>query len=101
MSRNRSLIIVGIAIALVVAGASAWLASGEPDGLERVAEDHAFIDRAQDPGYQLLPDYTVPGIEDERLSTVLAGAIGVLAVAAIALGAGALLRRRRAGSGSA
>lgn len=96
MGRNRRLLIAGLAIALVVAVSSAWLASGDPDGLERVAEDHEFVDTAQDPGYEVLSDYTVPGVEDERWSTALAGVIGVAVVAALSLGAGILLRRRSA-----
>ncbi len=96
MGRSQGLIVVGVVIALVVAASSAWLASGDPDGLERVAEDHEFIDTARDPGYEILPDYTVPGVEHEELSTVLAGAIGVAVAGAIGLGAGWLLRQRRA-----
>lgn len=98
MGRNRGLILIGVAIALLVAVSSAWLASGDPDGLERVAEDQDFIDTAQDPGYEVLPDYTIPGVEDERLSTAIAGIIGVAVVGALALGAGMLLRRRDSGT---
>ncbi|MDO9444734.1 MAG: PDGLE domain-containing protein [Dehalococcoidia bacterium] len=100
MGRNRSLILIGAAIAVVVAVSSAWLASGDPDGLERVAEDHEFTDTAKDPGYEILPDYTIPGVENERLSTALAGIVGVAVVGALSLGAGMLLRRRSAGAQS-
>jgi hypothetical protein len=100
MRRHRGLILTGLAIALLVVGAATWFASAEPDGLERVAEDQAFAGRAQDPGYEVLPDYTVPGIEDERLSTLLAGAAGVVIVALLAIAAGALLRRRSASRGA-
>ncbi|MDP2327776.1 MAG: PDGLE domain-containing protein [Dehalococcoidia bacterium] len=100
MGRNRSLILVGVAIAVVVAVSSAWLASGDPDGLERVAEDHEFIDTAKDPGYEILRDYTIPGVENERLSTALAGIVGIAVVGAIGLGAGVLLRRRDTGTAS-
>lgn len=92
--RSRALIVAGLAIALVVAVSSSWLASSEPDGLERVAQDERFIDKAQEPGYEILPDYSVPGV-DGVLSTALAGVIGVAAVAALTLGAGYLLRARR------
>jgi len=98
MGRYRNLILVGVAIAVVVAVSSAWLASSHPDGLERVAEDHEFIDTAKGPGYEILPDYTIPGVENERLSTALAGIVGVAVVGALALGAGMLLRRRGGGT---
>lgn len=100
MGRYRNLILVGVAIAVVVAVSSAWLASSHPDGLERVAEDHEFIDTAEGPGYEILPDYTIPGVENERLSTALAGIVGIAVVGAIGLGAGMLLRRRDTGTPS-
>jgi hypothetical protein len=91
--RNATaLLLVGVGIALVITLFSPW-ASGSPDGLERVAEDHEFIDRAEDPGFEIIPDYTFPGIENERVATVVAGVVGVLAVAALLVGAGMLLTR--------
>ncbi|GMU39719.1 MAG: hypothetical protein AMXMBFR23_05850 [Chloroflexota bacterium] len=99
MTRTRSMIVAGLAIALVVAVSSAWLASGDPDGLERVAEDQEFIHTAKDPGYEILPDYTIPGVENEQISTALAGVVGVLIVGGLTYGAGVLLRRRRAPTG--
>ena len=92
--RNLALLAGGIALALLVVFALAPNASAQPDGLERVAEDEGFAEQAQDARISLLPDYTIPGVEDETLSTVLAGVTGVLAVAAIALLAGWALRAR-------
>jgi len=103
MTRNRylGLLLAGIALALVVVLFSP-LASGHPDGLERVAEDKGFIEHAKDAPYEILPDYTIPGIEDERVTTILAGAVGVLVVAAFTYGVGLMLRRRdRVSSGDA
>ncbi|MEI6666214.1 MAG: PDGLE domain-containing protein [Chloroflexota bacterium] len=95
MSTTRRLILGGLLIAIVIAASSAFIASGSPDGLERVAQDHGFLDRAQDAPYRVLPDYTVPGLGDGPISTIVAGAVGVVLVAGIALGAGSVLRRRR------
>ncbi len=92
--RNLALLAGGIALALLVVFALAPNASAQPDGLERVAEDAGFAEQAQDARISLLPDYTIPGVEDETLSTVLAGVTGVLVVAAIALLAGWALRAR-------
>lgn len=89
------LLLAGLVVAVVIAVASAWLASGSPDGLERVAEDQQFTERAREPGFRLLPDYTIPGIHNERLSTALAGVAGVAIVGGIGLGAGWVLARRR------
>lgn len=94
MDSRMRLLIAGVAIAVLVVGSSAWLASGDPDGLERVAEEEGFVETARDPGYEILPDYTVPGIDGE-ISTAIAGIIGVALIAVIGLGLGRLLARRR------
>lgn len=93
MKNRTSLIFAGVLIAALVAVSSAWFASGDPDGLERVAEDKGFIETAEDPAYEILPDYTIPGIDGE-ISTALAGVVGVVLMLGIGLGAGYLLRRR-------
>lgn len=85
--------IVGLAIALVLAVLSP-LASPHPDGLERVAEDEGFLDRAQDAPYEIIPDYVFPGIADERLATVVAGLIGTLLLFVLGSGLAWVLRRR-------
>jgi len=97
MQKRTGLLLGGLLIAAVIAISSAWLASSHPDGLERVAEDHEFIDTAKDPGYEILPDYTIPGIDGE-LSTALAGVVGVVIMLGVGLGAGYVLRRRHEAS---
>lgn len=82
-----AIIAVGIAIALGITLFSPW-ASSDPDGLERVADDKGFIDEGNDPAYEVIADYAFPGIENERVATVLAGVVGVVIVAGISLGAG-------------
>jgi hypothetical protein len=86
--------LIGLAIAALVVIVLAPLASSDPDGLERVAEDQGFLEAARDAAYSILPDYTVPGI-DGNLSTILAGLIGVGIVFALMVGLGRLLARRR------
>ena len=86
-------IVSGIVLAVVVV-LFAPFASGSPDGLEWVAEQSGFIETALDAPYQLLPDYTIPGLGETGLSTILAGVIGALIVAGITFGLGRLLRRQ-------
>lgn len=88
-TRGSTWIAAGLVIALAIAFASP-LADSDPDGLERVAEDKAFIDAAEDAPYEILPDYTIPFIKNEALTTILAGIVGVLIVAAIGFGLGRL-----------
>jgi hypothetical protein len=76
---------VGLAAAIIVALLSP-LASSHPDGLERVAEDEEFLHKADDPSFEILPDYTIPGIDNEEVTTILSGIVGVAIVAAIGFG---------------
>ena len=66
-----------ILLSLGVAILASFFASSHPDGLEKVAEDLGFIERATDtPG--AMPEYVFPGIRSERLSTAVAGITGIL-----------------------
>jgi cobalt/nickel transport protein len=91
-------LLVAAGLALVVSG----FASSSPDGLERVAEDKGFLETARDHLFAdgPLADYTVKGVGNERLSTGLAGLIGVLVTFGVGLGLFALLRAVRSRSGS-
>jgi ABC-type Fe3+ transport system permease subunit len=88
--------VAGIAIAALVVIVLAPLASSDPDGLERVAEDQGFIGLAQNLFAGLLGDYAIPGVDNAWLSTVLAGLLGVAIVLGVVLLLGRLVARRRA-----
>ncbi len=90
--RSTGWALTGLAIALVVVLLSPF-ASGDPDGLERVAINLGFIDTALDPTYEILPDYTIPFLGESAISTILAGAIGGLLVAGLLYGLVRFLRR--------
>lgn len=77
------------------------LASSHPDGLERVAEDTGFIEEAQPSPYEVLPDYTVPGVRNEAVSTIAAGIIGTLLLFVLGYGFSRAVRRRGGAEGSA
>ena len=78
--------VAGYVIALAVALLSP-LASGSPDGLERVAEDRGFLGRAEDAPYGVIADYVFPGIENEALATILAGIVGTTVMYVLVAGA--------------
>lgn len=61
-------------------------ASANPDGLERVAIDLGFIDKAQSAPYSVIPDYELPVLGATSWSTFLAGLIGVLIVVGVVAG---------------
>ncbi|KGN32637.1 hypothetical protein N802_17705 [Knoellia sinensis KCTC 19936] len=93
---TRRLVIAGLVISLILAGVVSLWASGNPDGLEFVAEKLGFVDTAGEhaTGESPLADYGVAGVANERLSGGLAGILGVVAVAVIAFGLMFVLRKR-------
>ena len=93
-------LIVGYIIAIAVT-LLAPLASGSPDGLERVAEDRGFIETALDAPYSIIPDYTLPGIENEAVATILAGFVGVTIMYLLVAGFAFLVYRAAASRGRA
>lgn len=101
MTRSRTLLLVGVLLALVLAGGVSFYASASPDGLEKVAQDKGFLASAKDHGTGNGPfaDYATKGVDNERLSGGLAGVVGVL----VTLGAGVVVftavRRRTASRG--
>ncbi|NLK52114.1 MAG: hypothetical protein GX295_06680 [Syntrophomonadaceae bacterium] len=90
--------IIGWLVLALILGilVSPW-ASSNPDGLERVAEDQAFIDRAENLFAGLIPDYLMPGIENEAVATALAGGIGVLITLGFTILIGNLVSRKTIG----
>jgi cobalt/nickel transport system permease protein len=86
---------VGLGVALLLAVFSP-LASAHPDGLEWVAEQKGFLDVAQAPLYEIIPDYVFPGISNEAVATILAGIIGTLIVFGVALGVAYARRSQKA-----
>jgi cobalt/nickel transport system permease protein len=84
-ARGSGWIAAGLLIALAVTLASP-LADPNPDGLERVAEDTGFLQAAQSAPYEIIPDYQVPAVQEQALSTIAAGVIGVLLVAGVGFG---------------
>ncbi len=84
----------GVVVALVVGIMAVFFASPDPDGLERVAEDKGFLDVAQGPAFNIIPDYVVPGVPNETLAAVIAIILGTLLLFAVGYGIARLLRRR-------
>lgn len=97
MTRRNGFLLAGLLVALVLAGLVSGFASSSPDGLEKVAEEKGFAKTAEDTALAdgPLADYSVSGVENERLSTGLAGVLGVGITFAFGLGLFALVRRGR------
>jgi len=92
---GRGWVVGGVLVSLVAVLLSP-LASTNPDGLERVAEDMGFLHLGQSAPFQILPDYTVPFLGQTPLSTIVAGAVGALVLLGLMIVIGQGLRKRKA-----
>ena len=92
---GRGWVVGGVLVSLIAVLLSP-LASSNPDGLERVAEDMGFLHLGQSAPFQILPDYTVPFLGETPLSTIVAGAVGALVVLGLMIVVGQSLRKRNA-----
>ena len=86
----------GLLVALLLAGVISFYASGSPDGLERVAEDKGFIDRADEHAAAdgPLADYQAKGVENDRIAGGVAGITGAVVVLLVMGGLTYVVRRR-------
>jgi len=94
--RLKGFIWIGLGISLLLALFLSPFASSSPDGLEKVAETKGFLEKAEGLSfwkYAPLPDYAIPWIKNERVSTALSGLIGTLAIFFLAMGVGKLVKK--------
>ena len=91
--------IIPLAVASIIALLLSPFASSYPDGLEWVAERYGFLHEAMPLFVSPLPDYSIPFISNEMLSTSLAGTTGTLLVFAAAYIMGCVLNQKTARSG--
>lgn len=83
---QNKFLLAGLFLSLAIAGFLSYYASSDPDGLEKVAEEKGFLDTAKDSVNAGTPlaDYGITGLDNERLSVGLSGAIGVLVTLIVA-----------------
>ena len=98
----KAVTVGGLLLALGLAIFLAPFASKAPDGLERVAQDKGFLERAEGRGRgkgfpSPIPDYALPGVRNGALATALAGLAGTLIAFGLTslLGYGLKVRSRR------
>ena len=82
---TATFVLAGIAAALLLVVVVAPHASSSPDGLERVASDHGFAWTGQTSAAAGSPlaHYSVAGVPDAGVGTILAGAIGLVLTFAV------------------
>jgi hypothetical protein len=97
MTRStRIWVISGVLVAVGLAFFVSPWADSDPDGLERAAIDSGFADDARDHDLADGPvaDYSVKGVDNERIATGTAGLIGVLAVFGIGVAVFSVIGKR-------
>lgn len=101
---TRALVVVGVLVALLLAGGVSFYASSSPDGLNRVAQDQGFSRTGRSHASEKSPlaGYQTKGLHGKRLSRGVAGVAGSLVVLVLAGGLALVVRRgsgRRTTSG--
>lgn len=93
---NKKELFVSLLLIILLAIIFLPFASKDPDGLEKVAQDKGFSQRAV-PSLLRAPlsEYLWPSIKNEKLATAMAGIFGILVLFGFGFGSGALIRRRR------
>ena len=96
---TRLFVALALSVAIGLAFFLSPYASSSPDGLNRVAGDKGFDNRARVDSIQddsPIPGYAFPGIDDEKLAKGVAGFVGTLGVFTLGYGAALTIRRTRA-----
>lgn len=92
--RDKTFIIGGLIVAIVIAVLSPFLASPNPDGLEKSAQNLAVPDDGL--GYQApFQDYKVTVFGDSPLAEISALIIGILIALGLGYGVASILKRRK------
>jgi cobalt/nickel transport system permease protein len=92
----RTFALAALLVSSVTATVLSQFAADGPDGLERVAEDQGFADRAEAHPLAGSPfaDYATVGIRDERWSLAVAGVSGATITLLVGVGIASAARRR-------
>jgi cobalt/nickel transport protein len=96
--KNVMLFVVGgLLVVLGLAFFVSPYASSSPDGLEKVSQEQGFSSSAKDSATSdgALADYGVAGVSNDRVSTGLAGVVGVAITFGLGMIVFGLIRRQR------
>ncbi|MBI4814157.1 MAG: PDGLE domain-containing protein [Methanobacterium sp.] len=93
-TKNRNLLIGGLIIAIIIAVLAPFLASGNPDGLESTAGS-LEVPESEAAYSAPLPDYALPGMEDNPLGGVVALVVGTILVLLVVLGIATIFKKNK------
>ena len=97
--KDKTLIGVAILICIIICVLSPYIASGNPDGLEKSAEDSGLdedfsVEDIKGIPEAALPDYAFASDPDNALLQVVALIIGVIVTLVVGYGVAEVVRRR-------
>ena len=90
--KDKKLVLAGVAICIIIAVMSPFIASSNPDGLEKSAENLAPNPEPEPAFESPLPDYTFEPLG--KMGEIVALAIGILVTLGLGYGIAMLIRRR-------
>jgi cobalt/nickel transport protein len=97
--KDKTLIIVAIVICVIICVLSPYIASGDPDGLEKSAEDSGLaedfaVEEIKGLPSAVFPDYAVAGAEDNQVLQVAVLIVGAIVTLALAYIVAVVVKRR-------
>ena len=97
--KDTYLIVIAIVICIVICCLSPYIASGDPDGLEKSAEDSGLpedfsIEEISGIPEALFPDYAFADDPDNQALQIVALVLGAIITLLLGYGVAAIVRRR-------
>jgi len=98
--KTKQLLIGGLIIAILIAVLSAFIASSDPDGLEKAMEDilpEELLHEVEESHLieSPMPDYEIGLIGGGSIGNLISFSLGTIVVFILALGLGYILKRKR------
>lgn len=97
--KDLTLIAIAVIICVAICALSPYIASGDPDGLEKSAEDSGLaedfsIEEINGIPNAIFPDYAVAGDEDNQILQVVVLVVGALITLGLGYGVAKIVQRR-------
>ncbi|WP_407454047.1 PDGLE domain-containing protein [Methanobrevibacter sp.] len=96
--KDTYLIVVAVVICIIISCLSPYIASGDPDGLEKSAEDAGVpedfsIEEIKGIPDAIFPDYAFANDPDNQVLQIVALVLGVIATLAVGLGVAYVIKK--------
>lgn len=97
--KDTYLIVVAVVICIIICCLSPYIASGDPDGLEKSAEDSGLaedfsIEEISGIPEAIFPDYAFANEPDNQVLQIVALVIGTVATLVVGFAVASIVRRR-------